>query len=58
MRDFDRVEIGAVRNISEADHFWKHQTRIIAARLDLPPVGIMERIRKATARLFWKEEVL
>jgi len=52
---FDRVEIRAVNTIGEAEWYWKRQPRIIAARLDLPPTGIMERVRQLLDRVLMRE---
>jgi len=52
---FDRVQLRAVNTLGEAEWYWKHQPRTIAARMDLPPDGIVARVRKVIDRALLKE---
>jgi hypothetical protein len=58
MGHFDLVEYRAARTMGEVDFFFKHQTRIVATRLDLPPAGLMPRIRKVIDRVLMKEKTI
>jgi hypothetical protein len=59
MERFDLVEYRAARTIQEADFFWKHRlSRIPASRLNLPPRGVLPRIRRVIDSFFLKEAAL
>lgn len=52
---FDLVEYRAARTMGEVDFFFRHQTRIIAARRDMAPRGIMARIRRVLDAITLKD---
>ena len=54
---FDLLEIRSARTMGEADWYWKHQPRIVASRIDLPPAGLMPKIRKVLDRVLLREEL-